>query len=161
MHLILNFYQKRHIFSHFVVFLWYFRLHVYICLILNKLAMSRGLLSFSSIGRKAECGLTIYFGLFHCSQLPKKVSLNKLAQQGTHDMYAHSWKTTTKIGSSHTILSLMVGNSDGNLSYYILIFIECGPVLLLRIQKQLPKPPQLVQSVFLYIIAEPIVSKIR
>ena len=35
-------------------------------------AMSRGLLSFSSVGRKAEYGLTIYFGLYHCSQLPKK-----------------------------------------------------------------------------------------
>ena len=56
-------------------------------------------------------------------------------------MYAHSWKTTTKIGSSHTILSLMVGNSNGNLNYCNVSTIECEPVSLLRIQKELSKHP--------------------
>ena len=43
-------------------------------------AMSRRLLSFSSVGRKAEYGLTIYLDLYHSSQLPKKVSQNQLAR---------------------------------------------------------------------------------
>ena len=34
-------------------------------------AMSRGLLSLSSVGRKAEYSLTIFLGLYQCSQLPK------------------------------------------------------------------------------------------
>ena len=32
--------------------------------------MSRGPLSFSSVGQKAEYRSTMYFGLYHCSQLP-------------------------------------------------------------------------------------------
>ena len=55
-----------------------------------------------------------------------------------------SCETTTKIAFSHTIFSLIVGNSKGNLNYCIVSFIECGPVSLYRIQKELPKPPQLV-----------------
>ena len=39
---------------------------------LQSQAMSRGRLSFSSVGRIAEYGLTIYFGLYYCSHLPKK-----------------------------------------------------------------------------------------
>ena len=35
------------------------------------IGFSSGLLSFSSVGQKAEYGLTIYFGLYHCSQLTK------------------------------------------------------------------------------------------
>ena len=47
--------------------------------------------------------------------------------------------TTTKIASSHPVLSLMVGNSNGNLNYCIVTFIECGTVLF-RIKKELIKP---------------------
>ena len=40
------------------------------------------------------------------------------------------------------------GNSNGNLNYCIVSFIECEPVSFLTIQKELPKPPQLVKSDF-------------
>ena len=66
--------------------------------------MSRGLLSFRSVGRKVEYSLTMYFGLYHYSQAPKKVSWNQLAQQQIIDIFTCSWETTTKIASSHTIL---------------------------------------------------------
>ena len=76
----------------------------------------------------------------------KKISQNKLARQRTNDICPCSWETTTKIASSYIIL-FMVGNSNGNLNYCIASFIECGPISLLRIQKELSKPPQLVYSV--------------
>ena len=37
---------------------------------------------------------------------------------------------------------------DGNLKYCIVDFIECEPVSLLGIQKDLPKPTKLVYGVF-------------
>ena len=46
-----------------------------------------------------------------------------------------SWETTTKIAPSHTMLALIAGNSNGNLNYCIVSFIECGPGSLVRIQK--------------------------
>ena len=42
------------------------------------------------------------------------------------------------------IYNIIIGNFNGNLNYCIVSFIECGPVSILRIQKELPKPPQLV-----------------
>ena len=74
----------------------------------------------------------------------KKVSLNQLARSQTNGMYTHSWETTTKITFPKQYYNLMVGNSNGNLNHCIVSFIECKPVSLLRIQKELPKPPQSV-----------------
>ena len=86
-------------------------------------ALSRAHLYFTSVGRKAEYCLTIYFGSHHCSPLPKKNSQSKLARQHTNDICTCYWETTTDFASSHIIVSLMVGNSNGNLNYCIASFI--------------------------------------
>ena len=55
---------------------------------------------------------------------------------------------------------LVIVNSNGNLNYCILSFIECGPVLSLRTEKQLPKPPQLVNSLGNQIILVHLIKKL-
>ena len=70
----------------------------------------------------------IFWYISLLSSTKKKFPKVNLYDSELMTLCTFSWETTTKDASSHTILWLMVENSNGDLNYCIVRIIECGRV---------------------------------